>query len=90
MLKKSKQIFITTEKHEIFIARNGHRAIQGFCSDCQTEVEMLNLDLAVTHSGKTVRELLELIECGAIHSTETTDGHLLVCRNSLLAKSEEI
>lgn len=85
MTKKSKKILITTEQHEIFIIRNGHhQAIHGFCPGCQQEVELLNLDTAVTFAQQPTRELFELIERGAVHAIETTTGHLLVCQNSLL------
>lgn len=84
MMQKAKKYLITTETHEIFIVRHGREKIYGFCSECGNEVEMLNLDLAVTHSSKNARELFVLIERGAIHSIETESGHLLICRNSLM------
>lgn len=83
-MENAKKIFITTREHEIFIVRHGApNTVFGFCENCQTEVEMLSFDRAVTLSGKRTRELIRQTESGAIHSTETENGHLLVCRRSL-------
>lgn len=83
MLPKAKKYLITTETHEVFIVRNGRERIYGFCAECEKESEMLNLDSAVTVSGRRAREIFLLVEIGAIHSLETTGGHLLICRDSL-------
>lgn len=89
-MKNAKKIFITTREHEIFIVRRGaEKTLIGFCKDCQTEVEMLSLDCAVTLSGKGTRELIRQTESGAIHSIETESGHLLICRRSLKDFCEE-
>lgn len=45
---------------------------------------MLDLDAAVNISRLGAREIIRRIETGAIHSTETARGHLLVCTESLL------
>ncbi len=83
MLPKAKKYLITTEKHEIFIVRNGHQAIRGFCPECANEAEMLNLDAAISVSGITALEILRRIEKSEIHFLETANGHLLLCRESL-------
>lgn len=83
MTRKSKKYLIATESHEMVIVRNGRERVYGFCSDCGKEAEMLSLDSAVAVSGKRTREIFSLIENGNVHSLETTNGLLLVCRNSL-------
>ncbi len=84
MMTNAKKILITTESHEIFIVRmNGKSHIRGFCPNCTFEVEILTLDEAVSFSAKHTRELIRQIETDAVHSIETTSGHLLVCQNSL-------
>lgn len=89
MTKKSKKYLIATETHEIVIVRNGREKTYGFCSKCATEVELLNLDLAVSMSGKGAREIFALVEAGDVHSLEMTNGLLLVCRNSILETKTE-
>lgn len=87
MSPKAKKYLITTRTHEIFIMRYERQpTIYGFCPECQKEVVLLTSDSAVTHSGKRARELFGLIESGVIHAIETASGHLLICRDSLLAK----
>ncbi|MEP6901377.1 MAG: hypothetical protein ABJA66_06475 [Actinomycetota bacterium] len=81
---KSKKILITTESREIFIVRTNNKSfVSGFCADCAREVELLNLDLAVSFSQIFALELIGQIQSGAIHSIETESGHLLVCQDSL-------
>lgn len=89
MITKTKKYLITTESREIFIVRTqGNKTIQGFCPECQKEVEMLKLDSITSQTGVSTRELFRLIENNAIHSIETATGHLLACRNSLEAMDE--
>lgn len=83
MPKKVKRYLITTETHEIFVVRRERAGIRGFCRECGKTVEMHDLDAAVGLTGKTARQIFYAIENGAIHSLETTQGHLLVCRESL-------
>ena len=81
---KSKKILITTTSREIFIVRADDKSfVTGFCPDCAREVELLNLDSAVSFAQKSARQLIDEIQSGAIHSIETKSGHLLVCRDSL-------
>ncbi len=84
MTAKAKKFRITTFSHEIFIVRvNRHTTIRGFCPKCETEVEMLTFDAAVSVSGIGGREVIRQLAAEKIHSIETANGHLLICRNSL-------
>jgi hypothetical protein len=84
MAEKSKKYLITAESHEILIfRRNKEKAVRRFCAECKTEVEMLTLDAITTETKTPTRELFRLIEKNLLHSFETENGHLLVCRNSL-------
>lgn len=45
MVTKDKKYVITTESSGIFVVREkGIKLIQGFCPECQKEVEKLKLD----------------------------------------------
>lgn len=80
----SKKILITTESREIFIVRiNGRTDIRGFCETCAIETEMLTLDHAISLFGISALKMLRAVESGEIHFLETTDGHLLLCCESL-------
>lgn len=86
MSLKAKKYLITTETHEIYIVRNRREKIYGFCAECGKETEIINLDSAVSLTGKSARQIFYAIETGAIHSLETAQGHLLVCRETLFEK----
>lgn len=79
-----KKISITEERREIFIVRlHGKSNVRGFCASCAAETDLLTLDEAVTFSGTGTREIVRQVESGAVHSIETSSGHLLICRSSL-------
>ena len=83
-MKNAKKILITSATSEIFILRRGRQnAIRGFCEICEAEVEMLDLNAAVSVFRLGTREIIRQMETGAIHSTDTAGGHLLVCTESL-------
>ena len=85
MTTKAKKLLITTEKHEIFIMRLGTvETVFGFCAECGAEVEMLTLDSAVKVSGINGHRIVQRIASNQVHSIETANGHLLLCRKSLI------
>jgi hypothetical protein len=85
MKTNAKKLLITTEKHEVFIMRLGTiETVTGYCEWCQEEVEMLTLDSAVRVSGITGQQIVRQIANNQTHSIETLNGHLLLCRKSLL------
>jgi len=81
MNRKAKRLLFTTETHEVFVIRNGREKVGALCDKCGCEVEVLDLDKAVSLSQKSAREIFE-IEKGEIHSIEISGSHLLVCCNS--------
>ena len=84
-MTNSKRILITTTSREIYIVRQrGAEVFEDFCAGCAAEVEMLSLDAAIVLSGIAAREIVRLAEIGAIHFRETANGHLYVCRESLM------
>ena len=83
MQKTEKNYLITTEKHEVTIIRGGRPSIErGFCLACADEVEIVSFDQAARLLAAGGRELVRLIESGAIHSIETVGG-FGVCGQSL-------
>jgi hypothetical protein len=84
MGSKSKRYLVTTETKDVFIVRQ--RVSPGdrrFCSRCEAEADMLNLDGAVNVSKARSLQIIHMIQAGKIHSDETADGYLLLCLNSL-------
>jgi hypothetical protein len=84
MPQNSKKYLITNETHEIFILRRGKNTYSEFCAKCGKIVAMLNLDAATIETGIRTREVFNLLESGETHSIETSNGQLLICKDSLL------
>ena len=83
-MKNAKKIVIRTESHETFILQtNSKGRAFGRCRQCDREVEILSLDLAVSASGIKTSELVRKIERKEIHAIETGSGHILICSESL-------
>ena len=84
MSRNAKKISIETEESETVVVRLiGKASLTAFCEKCGAEANMLDLDSAVNYSGQPARLLLREIDSGAVHSTETESGHLLICAASL-------
>jgi hypothetical protein len=79
----SKKYLITNETHEVFIIRKETNASQIFCVGCGKTAEMMDLPNATAQTGVSTREIIYLLNNGAIHSVETDKGQLLICKNSL-------
>jgi len=54
-----------------------------WCRDCSRQVEMLSIDDAAILARVSSRTIFQWAESGVVHSTETSDGLLLICPNSL-------
>lgn len=54
-----------------------------WCEACDKSVQMVTVDEAALIARSTSRAIFRKVEAGAIHFTETTDGRLLICADSL-------
>jgi hypothetical protein len=80
----AKKILIETECRETVVVRTSTpRVVIAYCESCTIETEMLDLNAAVTRSGRGARELIHEIDSGRVHSSQTPSGHLLICANSV-------
>ena len=79
---------ITIETWKQTVVHKG-RPIAALCQLCKTETEIFTPEKAAYLAQTTVREIYRLIENGAFHFIETTDGALFICGNSLQEKSEQ-
>ena len=53
-----------------------------WCSTCALDVEMISIDDAALRAQVNSRTIFQWVESGAVHSTETAEGLLLICPNS--------
>lgn len=75
------EIRLVTERS---ITIQSSRALTALCRQCGREVQMFTPGQAALISGLRAREIYRRAEAGAVHFTETVEGLLLVCLDSLL------
>jgi hypothetical protein len=73
---------VTIEFDEVIIRRS--QAITwDWCNKCAEQVQMLTPGIAAAAAGVTIRTIYRRVEAGGLHFTETHEGALLICGNSL-------
>jgi len=82
-MAKDTKITIETESLLILGGRSSRRAL---CPLCAAEVEMIALENASVISNLATAELSERLNSGELHRSQTPDGSVLICMNSLLAR----
>ena len=60
-----------------------HRSYTLPCEACARTVRMITVDEAAILTRSTSRAIFRQVEAGTIHFTETEDGRLLICADSL-------
>jgi hypothetical protein len=80
-VKRRTEITIETERLVVMGARR-QRAVR-WCVPCDMHVEMLTTDEAALLAHVTSRIIFSWVEAGRVHYTETDEGLLLICPNSL-------
>lgn len=89
MISNTKKILIETDCTETLILRTGPRVTRFHCPECVQDIAMLDLNSAVTLTGRGARELIRDLEGGAIHSSQSPEGYLLICSRSLKEISQD-
>ena len=72
---------ITVERDTWVVVKRSRKT--AWCRDCSRQVEMLSIDDAAILARVNSRTIFCWAESGVVHSTETPDGLLLICPNSL-------
>ena len=81
----AKQTKITIETDSLLILRRGN-STRAWCPRCAAEGEMIALVKTGMISGLQEPLLEEWLNSEDLHRSETADGSLLICLNSLLAR----
>ena len=80
-MKKRTEITIETDR--LFVV-GGHRRLPVvWCAPCGKQVEVITTDEAATLARVTSRTIFQWVESGKVHYTETPEGLLLICPDSL-------
>lgn len=78
--RRTKIVTETERKLSIAVKRV---PVRFFCVRCAASAEMLSINEAANRTEKNWREIVGLIESGALHSTETETGEIYICARSL-------
>ena len=83
-MKNKRCTEIKLEEYEITVIRfKGQPDVRRLCGSCGSNARHLTVSRAAKLLRISERTVFNLIEGDRVHSSETTTGALLVCRNSL-------
>lgn len=82
-MRKKRRIEITVETDRLLTIRNPEWTVDAWCAQCGTQTCMLTLEEAMKLTGASSREIHRLVEADIIHFSETPEGFVLICLNSL-------
>ena len=83
-MKKTKTTEITFETDELFIIKSRDESTRIRCETCGALVEMVSIAKAASITHVNELAIYEQVKARLLHSTETPDGRVLICLNSLL------
>jgi hypothetical protein len=81
---KKRTTRITFESERLLVIRQPTSRARHWCAACDTEVQVVTAEDAAMVADRSLAAICRDIEAAQLHATETGDGLLLVCLNSLL------
>lgn len=81
-MKTMRRTKIRFEKHELTLIRLNRKA-RVFCRICRAETSHLTVSQMAKIFAISEKTVFRLAESGEFHSTETADGTLLICADSV-------
>ena len=78
-----RRIEITVDRHRLVFLRRPSASPSSWCASCGEQVAMLTPDEAATVANVSSRTIYRRVEAGEIHYTETPEGLVRVCANSI-------
>ena len=79
---KRTKIIIETDR-ELVVSRRLETYV-AWCENCAGMVTMVTVDEAAVLASASSRSIFRQVENGKLHFTETPEGQLFICPNSLL------
>lgn len=77
-----RRIEIAQETNSIVVRRSG-KTSDRWCDSCGRYVRMVTAEQAALVSGRSLRDLIRVIDNGDLHYHETPEGLLSICLDSL-------
>lgn len=84
-MRSKRRSVITVETHEVWVIRKTQQPSFSFCAECGVAVRLLEPVEAARLARLSLRTIYRWVEEGRVHFTETPDGELFICLNSLPA-----
>ena len=78
-----RRVEITVETERLLLVRGRSVSVTAWCAGCGARVRMVTAGEAARLSGLSAREIFRRVEAATLHFTETNEGELLVCPDSL-------
>jgi excisionase family DNA binding protein len=79
-----KRTLITIETDRMIVIGEQRRTIRSaWCAACARQVRMVTVDEAAALARASSRTIYRWVEAEKLHFTETPDGRLFICLNSL-------
>ena len=78
-----RRIEISVERNEFFVIGRPEAPAPAWCESCAGMALMVRPEEAAVIAGVSWREISRRVEAGSVHYSETPDGLLLICINSL-------
>ena len=78
-----RRLEITFERERLLVVGRRRISVTAWCEGCGRRSPMTTPEGAAKSCGLTARAVYRRVEAGQVHFTETADGTLLVCCNSL-------
>ena len=82
-MRRTRKMKITVENERLLVVSH-HRGAEGWCAECSARVTMLSAGEAAALAAVSDRTIFRQIESRRLHFTETSEGAVLICINSLL------
>jgi excisionase family DNA binding protein len=83
-MRRKRRTEITVETKEVIVLRLRTSSVRAWCEPCAEQVKMITVDEAAAVAEVTARTIYRWVETQRVHFTETPDGQLFICFNSLL------
>jgi hypothetical protein len=78
-----RRLEITFERERLLVISRRRVSVRAWCEGCGRRSLLTTPEGAAEASGLTARAVYRRVEAGEVHFTETEDGTLLVCCDSL-------
>lgn len=84
-MSTKKRTEITIETERVVVLSRRRQLVKAWCQACGRQVVMVTVDEAARFAYVSARTIYRWVEDEKLHFTETSDGGLLVCYESISA-----